>query len=172
MVLATGFLVEKRIAPRQGCRTAAAMPSTHLSLHFHVVFSTKNREASIADSWRDRLHAYLGGVVKNIDGIPEAVGGVADHVHLLVGLRASTCLSDAVRDIKSVSSRWVHEEMGDTTFGWQEGYGAFTVSASMRAEVRDYIARQEEHHRTRTFQEEYVEFLKRSGVEYDERYLW
>ncbi len=115
---------------------------------------------------------YLGGVVRNVEGVPEAIGGVADHVHLLVGLRATARLADVVRDVKAVSSRWVHEDAGDREFSWQEGYGAFTVSASQRDMVREYIARQEEHHRKRTFQEEYVELLKRSGVEYDDRYLW
>ena len=148
------------------------MPSTHLSLHYHVVFSTKNREPFIASSWRERLHRYLGGIVRNLDAIPEAVGGVADHVHLLMGLRATTCLADVVRDLKSVSSRWVHEEIDQPGFAWQEGYGAFTVSASQRGAVREYISRQEEHHRKRTFQEEYLDFLKRSGVEFDERFLW
>jgi putative transposase len=148
------------------------MPSTHLSLHYHVVFSTKDRAPVIATAWRDRLHAYLGGVVRNVEGVPEAIGGTADHTHLLIGLRATACLADVMRDVKAVSSRWVHEEIGEPSFAWQEGYGAFTVSASQREQVREYIARQEEHHRKRTFQEEYVEVLKRSGVEYDERYLW
>jgi len=148
------------------------MPSTHLSLHYHIVFSTKNRTAIIATAWRERLHAYLGGVVRNVDGVPEAVGGVADHVHLLIGLRATACLAEVVRDVKAVSSRWVHEEIGEHAFAWQEGYGAFTVSASQRDVVRAYIAKQEEHHQKRTFQEEYLELLKRSGVGYDERYLW
>ena len=148
------------------------MPSTHLSLHYHIVFSTKERAPFIAAAWRERLHAYLGGVVRNLDGVPEAVGGVADHVHLLVGLRATACLADVVRDVKAVSSRWVHEEIGERDFAWQEGYGAFTVAPTQRGEVCHYISRQEEHHRKRTFQEEYVEFLKRSGLEYDERFLW
>ena len=148
------------------------MSSTHLSLHHHLVFSTKNRVPTIADAWRGRLHAYLGGVVRNVEGVPEAIGGVADHVHLLIGLRATVRLADVVRDVKAVSSRWVHEEIGDRGFFWQEGYGAFTVSASQRDLVREYIAKQEEHHRRRTFQEEYVELLKCSGVEYDDRYLW
>jgi len=148
------------------------MPSTHLSLHYHVVFSTKDRRPLIAPEWRDRLHAYLGGVVRNLDGVAESVGGVEDHVHLLLGLRATHCLSDLVRDVKSVSSRWVHEEIHLAGFAWQEGYGAFTVSASQRETVGDYIARQEEHHRHRTFQEEYVALLRRCGVEFDERYLW
>jgi REP element-mobilizing transposase RayT len=92
------------------------MPSTHLSLHYHLVFSTKNRLPIIADSWRDRLHAYLGGVVRNAGGVPEAIGGVADHVHLLVGLRATATLADVMRDVKAVSSRWVHEEIGVREF--------------------------------------------------------
>jgi putative transposase len=148
------------------------MPSTHLSLHYHLVFSTKNRMPVIADGWRDRLHAYLGGVVRNAGGVPEAIGRVEDHVHLLVGLRATATLANVMRDVKAVSSRWVHEEIGVREFSWQEGYGAFTVSASQRDTVLEYIAKQEEHHRKRTFQEEYVELLKRSGLEYDERYLW
>ena len=87
------------------------MSSTHLSLHYHLIFGTKNHETLIAPSWRDRLHAYLGGVIRTLDGVPEAVGGVADHVHLLVGLRATHTLADVLREIKSVSSAWVHEDM-------------------------------------------------------------
>jgi len=148
------------------------MPSTHLSLHYHIIFSTKDRAPVIAPAWLERLHAYLGGVVRNVEGVPEAIGGVADHVHLLLGLRATACLADVVRDVKAVSSRWVHEEIGERTFAWQEGYGAFTVSASQLGSVREYIAKQEEHHRKRTFQKEYLELLQRSGVEFDGRYLW
>ncbi len=148
------------------------MPSTHLSLHYHVVFSTKNRERLIAGAWRDRLHAFLGGIVKNAKGVPEAIGGIDDHVHLLIGLPATVCLSDAVRDMKAVSSRWIHDEIGDKSFAWQEGYGAFTVSSSQCETVREYIAKQEEHHRKRTFKEEYLELLQRCGAAYDERYLW
>ena len=148
------------------------MPSTHLSLHYHLVFSTKDRQPFILPAWRERLHAFVGGIVKNLGGVPEAIGGVADHVHLLIGLRATHCLADVMREIKATSSRWMHTEAGMPGFAWQEGYGAFTVGPTQRDAVWQYIAGQEEHHRTRTFQEEYVDFLKRSGVEYDERYLW
>jgi REP element-mobilizing transposase RayT len=148
------------------------MASTHLSLHFHVVFSTKNRDPRIAAQWRERLHAYLGGVARNSGGIPEAVGGVADHVHLLLGLKATARPADVVRDIKAVSSKWIHDETDDRTFAWQEGYGAFSVSPSHCETVRNYIARQEEHHRKKSFQEEYLELLHRCGVDFDERYLW
>ena len=147
------------------------MSSTHLSLHYHLVFGTKHREPWIATFWRDRLHAYLGGVMREIEGVAEAVGGTADHVHLLVGLKATHRLSDVLRDLKRASSEWVHVNYPLPAFGWQEGYGAFTVSASNRGDVASYIARQEEHHRTRTFREEYIEFLRKHGVEFDERFL-
>ncbi len=148
------------------------MPSTHLSLHYHLVFGTKDHAALIGASWRPRLHAYLGGIVTTLGGTPEIVGGVADHVHLLVGLRATHSLADVMRELKAVSSRWVHQEIKLAAFAWQEGYGAFTVSASQREVVRAYIAGQEEHHRTRPFREEYLALLKRSGVEFDERYVF
>ena len=158
--------------PSGGAGFPQAMASTHLSLHYHLVFSTKGRAPIIGAAWRERLHAYLGGVVRNVEGVPEAIGGVADHVHLLIGLRATVRLADVVRDLKAVSSRWVHDEIGERAFAWQEGYGAFTVSASQREAVREYVTRQEEHHQKRTFQAEYLELLQRSGVDYDERYLW
>ncbi len=125
----------------------------------------------IHPTWRGDLHAYLGGVIRTADGIPESVGGVSDHVHLLIGLRATHRLADVLRELKAVSSLWVHNEIGQRTFAWQEGYGAFTISPSQRAAVRRYIEGQAEHHRTRTFREEYLELLRRSSVEFDERYV-
>jgi REP element-mobilizing transposase RayT len=97
------------------------MPSTYLSLHFHLVFSTKRREATLAPEWRSRLHDYLGGTVRGLGGYSDRVGGVADHVHLLVGLKATHCLADFMRELKKASSAWVHEEMGLRSFAWQEG---------------------------------------------------
>lgn len=126
----------------------------------------------IARSWRDRLHAYLGGIVKGLGGVPLAVGGTEDHVHVLVGLTSSHRLDYFVRDLKADSSEWVHREIGEKIFAWQKGYGAFTVSPSNIEAVKRYVLNQEHHHRRKTFQEEYVELLKASGVEYDERYLW
>ncbi len=148
------------------------MPSTHLSLHYHVVFSTKERHPWIEAEWRDELHRYLGGCVKTLDAIPEQVGGIADHVHLLLGLRATHCLADVLREIKKASSRWVHEEKRRPEFAWQEGYGAFTVSTSNLESVREYIATQEEHHRRRPFQDEYLALLKTHEISFDERFLW
>jgi REP element-mobilizing transposase RayT len=148
------------------------MPSTHLSLHYHLIFSTKDRAAFIHRDWRGRLHAYLGGLINDLGGVPEKIGGVEDHVHLLVGLRATHCLADVLREIKSASSKWIHDQIKQPRFSWQEGYGAFTVSASQIEAVKSYVANQEAHHRKRTFQEEYLEFLQQSGVEYEEKYLW
>ena len=148
------------------------MSSTHLSLHYHVVFGTKHQRPLMAAEWRPRLHAYLGGAAKTLDVVPEAIGGVADHVHLLLGMRATHRLADVMREVKRTSSSWVHETIGEKDFEWQDGYGAFTVSVSLLETVRNYIVHQEEHHHKKTFQEEYVELLQRSGVEFDERYLW
>jgi putative transposase len=147
------------------------MPSTHLSLHYHIVFGTKNHEPMIQPAWRSDLHAYLGGIVRTADGIAEIVDGVSDHVHLLIGLRATHRLADVLRELKAVSSGWVHKEIGMRAFAWQEGYGAFTVGPSRRDLVHRYIEQQAEHHRTRTFREEYLELLRRSGVEFDDRYV-
>ncbi len=117
-----------------------------------------------------QLHAYLGGIIRTADGIAESIGVASDHVHLLIGLRATHRLGDVLRELKAISSSWVHNEIGVRGFAWQGGYGAFTVSASQRGAVRRYIERQE-HHRTRTFREEYLELLRRSSVEFDERYV-
>jgi REP element-mobilizing transposase RayT len=148
------------------------MPSTHTCLHFHIIFSTKDRHPFIEDAWRTRLHEYLGGLIRNADGIPEAVGGTMDHVHLLVSLGATHDLASFVKDIKQSSSRWIHENIGIKNFAWQPGYGAFTVSVSNCDDVKKYIGNQAEHHRTKSFQDEYATLLKRHGVSYDEKYLW
>jgi putative transposase len=146
------------------------MSSTYLSLHYHLVFGTKNREPTIRDAWRSRLHDYLGGAVRGLGGFPEGVGGVADHVHLLIGLQATHCLADVLRELKKASSVWVHEQIGEA-FAWQEGYAAFTVSATARPAVRKYIANQEEHHRAKSSRAELIEMLHKAQLEYDPRFL-
>jgi len=148
------------------------MASTHLSLHYHLVFSTKNREAWFNLEQRERVHRYVGGIIRGMDGVAHAVGGTADHVHLFAGLRATHCLADVMREVKADSSLWIHREIGLAGFNWQEGYGAFTISAGHIEKVREYVLHQEEHHRGRTFQEEYVRLLRKGLVEYDDRYLW
>ncbi len=147
------------------------MSSTYLSLHYHLVFSTKGREPVIATEWRRQLHKYLAGTVEGLGARCEIVGGTADHVHLLVELRATHTLADFMRELKRVSSMWVHSDMARPEFAWQEGYAAFTVSVTSADEIRRYIENQEDHHRERSFREELVIMLKRAGVKYDERYL-
>ena len=147
------------------------MPSTYLSLHYHIVFGTRERRPIIRPEWRSRLHDYLGGTVRGLGGVSQVVGGTADHVHLLFGLKATHCLADVMRELKKASSIWVHEEIGDRAFAWQEGYAAFTVSATARNSVYAYIENQPEHHRQKTFREELLEMLQRAEVTFDLKYL-
>ena len=147
------------------------MPSTYLSLHYHLVFATKNRAPLIAAEWQPRLHEYLGGTISGLGGFPEGVGGVAHHVHLLVGLKATHCLADIMRELKKAASIWVHETIGLGSFAWQEGYAAFTVSPTARGGVQHYIANQAEHHRVKSYREELIELLAKAGIEYDPQYL-
>ena len=147
------------------------MGSTFVSLHCHIVFSTKNRVPSIASDWQGRLHEYLGGTVNGLDGFCQGVGGVADHVHLLIGLKSTHRLSDFMRELKKSSSSFIKSEFGLRNFSWQEGYGAFTVSPTSRPSVKKYIANQEQHHHKKTFKEELVYLLEQAGVEYDPKWL-
>jgi REP element-mobilizing transposase RayT len=112
------------------------MGSTYLSLHYHIVFSTKNRQSLIANEWQLKLHDYLGGTVSGLGGVVEGVGGVADHVHLLVGLRATHTLSDFMRELKKSTSIWAHDTVRIPNFAWQEGYAAFTVSPTATDAVK------------------------------------
>ena len=147
------------------------MPSTYTNLHYHIVFSTKHRRPLIMLQWRSRLHAYLGGILREIGGMPLEINGVADHVHILAGLRSTHCLADTVREIKKASSHWAKEDVGLSQFAWQSGYSGFTVSQGLLDTVRQYIRRQEEHHRVTTFREELISLLQEEGIEYDPRYL-
>ncbi len=146
------------------------MGSTFHSLHFHAVFSTKERRPIIRDAWRGSLHEYLGGTIRGLGAVPQAVGGVADHVHLLIGLPTSIAPSDLLREIKKATSNWASAHH-DKAFGWQEGYAIFTVSATHRDAVKRYIARQEEHHRQYSFLDELRKLLERNKVDFDEKYL-
>ena len=122
--------------------TECDMPSTHVSLHYHVVFSTKNRLPLIAADWRESLHADLGGCLRGLGGVALQVGGVADHVHLLIGLKAVHAPADIVREVKKASTSWIRES-AESRFQWQEGYGAFTVSRHDLEALTAYVASQE-----------------------------
>ena len=145
--------------------------STYASLHYHIVFSTKHRTNFIHRSWAERLHDYLGGIVKSLDGYPQGIGGIEDHVHLLVGLKPAILIPDFMRELKKASSRWVHETIGQDEFRWQEGYSIFSVSASARSAVLKYIGNQREHHRVKSYREELIEMLQKAEVECDPKYL-
>jgi putative transposase len=149
------------------------MPQSYASLTCHVVFSTKNREPLLAEDLTARTYEYIGGICRETKNILLAAGGMADHVHLLVSLGKQMCVADLVRTIKSSSSGWIHRTFAELRgFAWQTGYGAFSVSISNIDAVKRYIANRAEHHRVETFQEEYLEFLQRHHLQYDERYIW
>ena len=148
------------------------MANTYTSLHYHVVFSTKNRQALLVEPVRERLFAYLGGIARENGMKALEVGGASDHVHLLLSIPASLAVSKAVQFVKGGSSHWLKETFPNMVdFAWQDGYAAFTVSQSQLNDTQAYIRSQPEHHRTKTFAEEYRAFLARHRIDYDERYL-
>jgi REP element-mobilizing transposase RayT len=145
----------------------------YVSAYFHCVFSTKERRPLITPDLRGRLWPFLGGIARQNKMTALEIGGVADHVHILLSLPATIPISKAMQLIKGGSSKWIHETFPDQwQFAWQEEYGAFSVSVSQLDKIIAYIRRQPEHHRKLTFQEEFLMLLKKHGVEYDERYLW
>jgi putative transposase len=147
------------------------MPNTFTSLRYHIIFATKNREPFLKPGFLERMHAYLGGCLRTIGGVPLEIGGVSDHVHILAGLKPTHCISEVLRAIKKASSDWARQDIGFGQFHWQDGYSAFTVGRKGIDALRRYIATQAEHHQTKTFEEEYRELLKAHGIEFDERYL-
>ncbi len=149
------------------------MAHSFTNLLTHIIFSTKDRVPHIDRDLAIRLHPYMGGILRETNIVPIAINGPADHVHLVVRMPATVCIADALRALKTNSSRWVHENWPErASFGWQTGYGAFSVSQSNLQGVCDYAAQQEMHHQRMTFQEEFIAFLKKHGIEYDERYIW
>ena len=139
----------------------------------HLIYSTKNREPVLADAIRDELHRYTAGILKEWDSPAILINSVEDHIHILFSLSKNHAVSKVVEEAKKGSSKWLKTKAAAlTNFHWQNGYGAFSVSQSGVEEVRKYIANQKEHHRKKTFQDEFREFLKRYEVSYDERYVW
>jgi len=149
------------------------MANTHTSLHYHIIFSTKNREPWLVTDIEQRVWAFIGGIARAHRMTALQVGGVEDHVHALVTAPPTIAPSQIAQYLKGDSSKWIHEEFRSLrNFGWQDGYGGFTVSKSKITEVISYIQNQREHHCKKSFQEEYLELLRKNGIEYDERYLW
>ena len=149
------------------------MPQSFACLHYHLIFSTKGRAPYLVGDLPDRLYAYVGGIIRHENGTLVAAGGMPDHVHLLVSLSRESSVSDILRQIKGSSSRWIHETIPELRgFAWQAGYAAFAVSYSHIEAVKRNIGNQADHHRTVTFQEEYLAFLRRHEIKFEERYLW
>jgi len=149
------------------------MPQSFACLHHHLIFSTKHRAPLITADLQPRLFEYIGGILRSQRCALTAAGGMPDHMHLLVSLDKGISISDTLRIVKANSSRWIHETFPAlSSFAWQAGYGAFAVSYSHIGRVKNYLGKQAEHHRKVTFQEEFLTFLKRHGIAYDERYVW
>jgi len=148
------------------------MAHAYCSSLFHCVFSTKDRRAIISSEMQPRLWAYLGGVAREHGMVALAVGGMPDHVHLLLSIPASVPISRAMQEIKAGSSRWMHIVTGKDDFAWQNGYGAFSIGSSQAESAVAYIASQREHHQRRDFQAEFIAILKRNRIEYDPRFVW
>lgn len=148
------------------------MAHTYCSSLFHCVFSTKERRKLIAPDQQPQLWAYMGGIAREHELKALAVGGKEDHVHLLLSLPSSLSIAQAMREIKSGSSGWMHKTCATPGFEWQEGYGAFSIGWSQVDATLAYIAGQKEHHQKRDFQAEFVAILKKHRIEYDARYVW
>ena len=147
------------------------MPQSLSAVYVHGVFSTKHRAPFLADAaLRSNCQAYIAGISRNLGCVPIIVGGVADQVHILASQARTVSQSDWMKEVKQASSAWMKQR--EPGFSWQAGYGMFSVGQEQIDIVRNYIANQEEHHRTRTFQEEFLELLATHNLEWDERYLW
>jgi len=149
------------------------MPNTYTQIHIHAVFAVQNRMSLIDKSWQERLYKYIISIAQKHGHKVLSIGGMPDHVHILFGFRPTQALSKLMQEIKRDSSEWINQEkLIRGKFSWQEGYGAFSYAKSQIPNVAEYIETQEEHHKKRTFREEYLEILKKFDVEYDERYVF
>ena len=146
------------------------MANTYTQIYLHVIFAVKDRESLIKPEVENTLHAYLASALRHRGHHPIAINGMADHIHLLIGLNPGEALSSLVQSLKIESSKWMKGEGKCRMFAWQSGYAAFSYSASMKPKVEAYIARQKEHHAHHDFNAEMAEFLRLSGLEYDENY--
>lgn len=149
------------------------MSSTYSQIYIQIVFAVKGRQSLIQQSWEEELYKYVTGIIQNKGQKMLAINGMLDHIHIFIGLKPSCCLSDLVREIKKASNVFINEKkFCPFKFEWQEGYGAFSYSHSALDNVIGYIANQKEHHRKKSFKEEYVDFLKKFAVDYKEEYLF
>ena len=149
------------------------MADTYTQMYVHVVFAVKGRENIISPQWKDELYKYITGIVSNEKQKLLAINGMPDHVHILLGVKPTIAVSDLVRDIKANSSRFINEKKWVAgKFEWQNGFGAFTYGHSQLGTIISYIDNQEEHHKKKTFKDEYIDFLKKFNVAYDGQFLF
>ncbi|MDO8140087.1 MAG: IS200/IS605 family transposase [Candidatus Brocadiales bacterium] len=149
------------------------MADTFTFLGMHFVFSTKNRIPLIDDIIRERLHAYIGGIIREIGGTLVEINAMPEHIHFYAYVPKTISVAKFMEIVKANSSKWVHDTLPHkNNFGWQDGYGAFSVSKSSEDAIIQYIRSQQEHHRKKSFQEEFIDFLNKYGIEYDENYIW
>lgn len=149
------------------------MPGTFSQVYIQIVFAVKGRQNFIHESWESDLHKYIAGIIKGKDQKPIIVNGMPDHIHAFVGLRPVMAISDLARDIKNNSSNFINDhQLVKRKFSWQEGYGAFSYSHSHIDRVYNYILNQKQHHKKKTFKEEYIGLLKKFAIQYDEKYLF
>lgn len=149
------------------------MANTYSQIYLQVVFAVKGRRSLIQSEWKEELYKYICGVVNGKKEKVYAIGGVSDHIHILISIKPNILLSDLVRDIKCNSSKWINErQYVDGKFQWQEGFGAFSYNQSQLDNVIRYINNQEDHHKKKSFKNEYLEFLEQFYIEYDEKYLF
>ena len=149
------------------------MPQSLVKNYVHIVFSTKHRVPLISKEIEEELFSYLGGICKNLECNPIQIGGHKDHIHIFCLLSKKIALMDLIEKVKTNSSKWIKTKGKEfENFYWQNGYGAFSVNPTEIEIVKNYILNQEEHHKKKTFQEEFLAFLKKYDVEYDERYVW
>ena len=149
------------------------MSNTYTQIHIHTVFAVKNRDSLISTEWRERLYQYIISIINDQGHKALAVGGTANHVHILLGLHPTQSLSSLMLKIKQGTSEWINKErFSQFKFQWQEGYGAFSYSKSQLPNVVNYINNQEKHHAKRSFREEYLDLLKKFEVGYNERYIF
>lgn len=149
------------------------MANSYTQIHIHIVFAVKNRASFIKPEWEERLFQYITGIVQKKGHKMLAINGMPDHIHFFIGQRADSCLSDLVREVKKASNEFVNEQkFSPSRFYWQEGFGAFSYNHSQIDAVVKYILNQKEHHKKRTFSEEYLEFLKMNEIEFNDKYLF
>ena len=149
------------------------MANTYTQIHIQTVFTVQNRDCVIKKTWKDELYKYITGIIQNHGHKVLAINGMPDHIHIFFGMRPNQSLSDLMQDIKGDSSKWVNQKkLVQARFSWQEGYGAFSYSKSHVDSVIEYIKNQEIHHRRKTFIEEYLEFLEKFDVDFDDRYIF